>query len=627
MNSKNFFHTSLLSFALMGTLAGGCAEGGEDGISVGERGALDLVMPGKADDYYSNVSKEYEVKGAVEVQMTSDEFADEVLREQLIAQRISAVGVYLTTYLTDKFRGIDINGDGVISDDEVFFHNTEYGGFKAMVRNQSVNIDSIDGEDGTYLVSFNIDVAGPNNLMQLLESDGATRTDLGVAMTLQMPKGASSDQSGRPIRSFDPKTYQGELEGIDLEFTELPEVHDAYPAYRDFMRDGRFEITMVFGHDYNAARYDILDARQAFEVLVADGFSSPVSRFEDLTPDSGPFTKTILSFRPITESCEVDHVLGKVNDPALAESELTAMGLRSDMRRNLMAHRAGADGKFGTLDDVEFKSMADVQAVRMIGPATITKMKDYFASDCRSRQVEVRVDVRLFHSDMYIGNRSAQRTQTIYELVKRDVFFYNGHAGPYYGFYMDAEYGAYIDNSEFATLPLDPDKQQLFIAQGCQTYSQYADMLYANPAKNEDNLDVITTVNYSYARGTMDLFRRLVQTDIYEPNVHEPSTFNTIITQLNAEQVNDYYTVFYGVIGIDQNEKLAPYAVVETIGQVCATHTDCGDTYSGNVCAGFTDGVNRCVARTASEAGCPADSNYAFVAGEGWVLGGVCWKM
>ena len=28
-----------------------------------------------------------------------------------------------------------------------------------------------------------------------------------------------------------------------------------------------------------------------------------------------------------------------------------------------------------------------------------------------------------------------------------------------------------------------------------QTYSQYADMLYASPAKSEDNLDVVTTVN------------------------------------------------------------------------------------------------------------------------------------
>ncbi len=592
-----------------------------------ERGSLDLVMPGKADDYFSNVSKEYEVKGAIEVAMTAEEFEDVVVREQLIASRISAVGVYLTTYLTDKFRGIDINGDGTIGDDEVFFRNTEYGGFKAMVRNHSTEVLAIEGQEGRYVVEFTIDVAGPNNLLELLLADGAEQGDFGVSKTLEMPAGARSDQSGAPIRSFDPKTYAGELEQVVLEYTTLPEVQDAYPAYRDFMQDGRFEITMVFGHDYNAARYDLIDAREAFDALVADGFSAPVARFEDLRPDSGPFQKSIVSYRPILESCEEDHVVAKVNDPFLTETELEEMGLRSDMRRNLLAARAGADGKFGTLDDLEFKSLRDIDQVRMIGPATLGKMTQWAAPSCQTRQVEVRVDVRLFHSDMYVGSRAEQREQTIYELVKRDVFFYNGHAGPYYGLYLDAEYGAYIDHTEFASLPLDPDKQQLFVAQGCQTYSQYADMLYANEAKNEDNLDVITTVNYSYARGTMDLFRRLVQTDPYEPGVHEPATFNAMITELNAEQVNDHYTVFYGVIGIDQNEKLAPYAIAETVGQECQAHTECGDTYSGNVCAGFSDGVNRCVARTSAESGCPEGTNYAWVAGDSWVLGGVCWSM
>ena len=35
------------------------------------------------------------------------------------------------------------------------------------------------------------------------------------------------------------------------------------------------------------------------------------------------------------------------------------------------------------------------------------------------------------------------------------------------------------------------DRQQLVIAQGCQTYSQYADVIYAHESKDESNLDVI----------------------------------------------------------------------------------------------------------------------------------------
>ena len=625
MAIKSLRTPSILALMVFGSLAG-CADDSAPTDTV-DRGSLDLVMPGKADDYYSNVSKEFEVTGQVQVEMTADEYAEEALRNQLVSQRISAVGVYLTTYLTDKFRGIDINGDGVVGDDEVFFYNTEYGGFKAMVRNQSVELLSVEGEEGVYTATFTIDVAGPNNLLELLESDGATRTESGMAFDLHMPAGTDGTEGSRPIRSFDPSTYTGELETVALQMASLPEVHDAYPEYADFMRDGRLEVTMVFGHDYNAARYDLQDARQAFDTLVADGYSAPVGSFEELTPNSGPFEKQIIAFRPITESCAVDHAVGTLNDPALADDTLKAMGMRSDARRNTFTHRAGADGVFGTIDDVEFKTMADVDAIYRVGPKTIEKMEAYFADACQQRQIQVSVQVRLLHSDMYIGNREAQRDQTIYEMTKRDIIFYNGHAGPYYGFYLDAEYEAYIDDSEFAQIPFDADKKQLFVAQGCQTYSQYADMLYAHPAKNEDNLDVITTVNYSYARGTMDLFRRLTQTDPYEPNVHMPATFSEVITSLNAEQVNDAYTVFYGVIGIDQNAKLSPYADTATIGAECAAHTDCGDTYNGNVCAGFNDGINRCVARTASEAGCPEDTNYAFVASESYVLGGVCWKM
>lgn len=625
MKTPDFLNSkAILPFALAAALAG-CADS-TTSDEVADRGSLDLVMPGKADDYFSNVSKEYEVTGSVTVEMTEEEYADELLREQLVSQRISAVGVYLTTYFTDKFRGIDVDGDGEISDDEVFFENTDYGGFKAMVRNQSVEIASVEGSEGLYTASFTIDVAGPNNLLELLEAEGANRQTAGMNFDLVMPAGAMTAENGRPIRSFDPATYDGELESIPLEVVSLPDVSDAYPAYRDFFADGRYEITMIFGHDYNAARYDIQDAERAFEWLVDNGYKAPVSSFDELGSDSGTFTKTLTTFRPVTETCQADHVIAAVNDPALTESELEEMGVWAPAREDLFAMRAGDDGEFGTLDDVLFETLEDVDSVYYIGPKTLEKMKAHFDDACSTRQRQVRVDVRLFHSDMYVGDRQNQRDQAIYELTQRDVVFYNGHAGPYYGLYLDAGYEAYIDSSEFASLPFD-ERQQLFVAQGCQTYSQYADMLYAHPEKSESNLDVITTVNYSYARGTMDLFARLTQIDSLEGDVHDPASYNTIVTGLNDEIVNDYYNVFYGVIGIDQNEKLAPYADVSTIGETCADYTDCGDTYSGNVCAGFSDGTSRCVARTAAEAGCPDGSNYAYVAGDDWVLGGVCFEM
>src|SRR5512139_2872108 len=61
----------------------------------------------KADDYYSNVAAEWEVRGSVKLKMTDAEYADEGKRKDLVSRRLTAVGLYLTAYVTDKFEGID----------------------------------------------------------------------------------------------------------------------------------------------------------------------------------------------------------------------------------------------------------------------------------------------------------------------------------------------------------------------------------------------------------------------------------------------------------------------------------------------------------------------------------------
>lgn len=586
-----------------------------------------IVTPGKADDYYSNVATEFEVTGAVDVEMTDAEYADERLREQLVSERISAVGVYLTTYFSDKFHGIDINGDGEIGDDEVFFHNEQYGGFAAMVRNQSTEVVAVEGSAGTYTATFTIDVAGPRDLYDLLVADGATRQNgEGVSFGLRMPAGATTDAGGRPIRNFDPDTYQGALETVNLSMVALPDVGDAYPQYGAFFADNRLDITLYYGHDYTEGRNDLVDARSGFDTLLSLGFDAPVDSFEALAADSGPFTKHIVVYKKDSGSSCVEHELvNRFNDPHTDVVALQAIGVRSDAARNALSQRAGDDGVFGTADDVSFRTLQDIDDVRMIGARTMEKMAAAMGPICSTPARDATIEVRLFHSDMFVGARAAQREQALYELTHRDVFFYNGHAGPYYGLYLDGEYGAYVDDSDFANLAFDPDRQYLFIAQGCQTYSQYADMLYANPALSEANLDVITTVNYSYAQGTMNLFSRLVQTD--DQGVHRPAPYNELIGGLNAESWNDQMKVFYGVMGIDQNPAAHPYALPDTIGNTCSTHEECGLTTDGGYCSGFADGINRCVTRVVAEDGCPAGTTYAYLADDQTVIGGVCWSL
>jgi hypothetical protein len=232
---------------------------------------------------------------------------------------------------------------------------------------------------------------------------------------------------------------------------------------------------------------------------------------------------------------------------------------------------------------------------------------------------DVTFEVRIFHADMFTTDRRAQHDLAVSELVSRDVFFYNGHAGPYFGFYLDEAYAATVNYRELAEAPFT-GKQQLVLAQGCQTYSQYADMMYASPAKSEDNLDVITTVNYSYGRGTDKLLASLLKVDRFRR--HQPVDFYTLVGDLNADWINDSYDVFYGVMGIDGNTRLHPYAAVENIGKDCRSATSCGDM-AGNACLQI-GGRKQCAALAIAADACPEGTAFKKVARQNTIIGGAC---
>lgn len=508
LNRKSFVLCTVLSSLLFG--CGEPAEPTQESV-VDTPQSAEILLPGKADNYYSNVAAEFELSGKLFVAVD-----DMDMRDEAIKARLTAVGLYLTAYLTDKFEGIDINNDGEIGDDEVFFRNVDYGGFKAMVRNGSLEEEAITEVDGGVMVDFTIDVAGPTHLPGLLLQDGGIKGDNDtILFDLLMPKDATSDPEDvarRQIRNFDPSTYSGELEKVTLSVAALPEISDAYPHYAAFMEDGVYDITMFFGHDYNDPRSDLKECEETFEHLVRRGFEAPAASYDELDSESGPFTKKILF-----------------------------------------------DGR------------------------------------------EVILEVRLFHGDMFVGDRATHKQTAIDELIKRDVFFYNGHAGPYFGLYLDANSEADVSYLEIAELDL-PAKQQLFVAQGCQTYSQYADMLYANPNKSEDNLDAITTINYSYGLGTLELFDDLTKLS-YGDDTFLPTTFYDIVARLNRHFWNQRKEVFYGVMGIDGNSQLHPYANQEMVGQSCSTNSDCGSV-QGNLCVNTAQGQT-CAMRTLAGSACP----------------------
>jgi hypothetical protein len=486
-------------------------------------GGARLVDDGKADNFYSSVASEFTVAGSLPVQMTADEYADVAKRAELAKRRITAFGLYLTAYITDK--------------EPEIFTNTSYGSFHGMVRNRAVDDLSFTGSPDTGVsVSFTMDLAGPKDMLEQIAVAQMTQPSGGkTPFDVKMPKGQSFDPDAVPwrtIRSFDPATCNCETETVHLEGRMLPASQDAYPEYRSMFSDGVLDITLFQGHDYNTQRSDLREAREYFSWLQEQGFKAPVDSFEQLAPGSGPFTRTI---------------------------------------------KAG--GK------------------------------------------EVRVDVRMFHSDMFTMDRRGQHDLALSELVARDVFFYNGHAGPYYGFYLDEAKAAQVEPTEIQNAPFT-DKKQIFIANGCQTYSQYADNLYDNQRKSEDNLDVITTVNFSYGEGTTEFLGKLLELD--EQGQHKPASFYDLVNAYN-ETWRSSEEVFYGAMGIDGNPLLHPYANTAQIGKACTADGDCGDAY-GNRCVAKGETEHVCGAVALGEMGCPAGTKYRSIAEGDTIVAHVCIK-
>ncbi|MBM4318527.1 MAG: hypothetical protein FJ125_00850 [Deltaproteobacteria bacterium] len=496
----------LLLPLLLAALLPGCA--GDDAGDVAPAGEeWSVVPPGKADDYYSNVSREFEVSGTIQVSLDPARATEEAYRKERIEGRITAVGLFLTAYMTNKL--------------ERFFSNMSFGGFSAMVRNYTVAAEDVQElEPGRLEVRFTIDLAGPRQLLEklpLVEGPEAGSK----YFVLVMPEGFTADPDYVPrgeIRNFNPETYGGAKEELLCRIEPEVEANDAYPDYLDLIGDGLVDITLWYGHDYNESRSDLREAEDAWRLLSGSmGFAAPAATFAELNPESGPFTRTML-----------------------------------------------ANGQ------------------------------------------QVQLAVRIFHSDMFTSDRKKAHDLVLDELRQRDVFFYNGHAGPYYGFYLSDDKPNDVKYQELATTEL-PAKQQIVVAQGCQTYSQYADVFYANPAKSAANLDVFTTVNFSYGEGTLGLLQNLLRLD--RQGVHQPQTYGRMVRDLNAEWWNSYKEVFYGVHGIDGNPRLHPYAALERIGQPCEIVQDCGDA-GGNVCIRRGEEQGKiCGAVALDQAQCPAGSS------------------
>ncbi|MFT7623997.1 MAG: hypothetical protein ACI9WU_003183, partial [Myxococcota bacterium] len=215
------------------------------------------------------------------------------------------------------------------------------------------------------------------------------------------------------------------------------------------------------------------------------------------------------------------------------------------------------------------------------------------------RSVEMRV--KIVHSDMVDEIDEIKLTESMKEsMASYDVIFYSGHAGEGSGFILDYQPKHEIKAAEFATLDM-PSKYQIFVFDGCRTYRTYVDDMMKNPAKNWDNTDIVTTVNTTPFGAGYYVIWEFVNwfTLTNERGEHFPLTWKTILRGLNTPQ---FWSVHYGVHGIDNDPGLNPHASEGVACTPCADDSQCGA--GGNLCLGYGSG-NGCGVACATDTACP----------------------
>lgn len=219
----------------------------------------------------------------------------------------------------------------------------------------------------------------------------------------------------------------------------------------------------------------------------------------------------------------------------------------------------------------------------------------------------VPVRVKIFHVDM----STPETRQLVIDAYKAsmksaDVVIYDGHAGrrlDYSGVvlaYKPAR--ASVTANEFKSIE-STAKQQVYLFNGCETYTGYADKVYENPNRNPGNTDIITTVNYSAIQSKANQVIAFIHSFI-DPKAGNwiPRSWDGVLSKMNASGERSWVHV-YGVHGLDDNPKLSPLADVSKIGQACTTDAQCGAADSK--CILGTGSRRVCGVACADSGGCP----------------------
>ena len=122
--------------------------------------------------------------------------------------------------------------------------------------------------------------------------------------------------------------------------------------------------------------------------------------------------------------------------------------------------------------------------------------------------------------------------------------------------------------TDFRKLDL-PNKYQIFVFAGCETYSHYADQLYAHPKKTAANLDVVTAVNYTKSSRGDDRAKAFIDGLIAKGTDKQwaPRTWGQLLKPMNVSKTG--WLEIFGVHGLEDNPRISPLATPAIIGDKC----------------------------------------------------------
>jgi len=260
------------------------APGCDDATTTSTDDGAEAVLPGKADNYLSPTSREYSVWGDGQIELDRDTWADadadarEAHVRELVDHRVKAYTHYINEYLTDKGHG-DSNAD--------------YGGFAGLVRGTTSDfiVEQVDDDGLAWIFLWEVEMGGPRDLLSVVP----TVTEDGVEyviVKLPVLTERQLEYSSFP-KDFDPSTYSGEIEEIQVIIEPIEESSDGYPEYDQLFEDDLLDVVIVVGGDYNEARYDLQQTEEIYGWLKSAGYEHDTEVYTDLTLASPPFKKSI----------------------------------------------------------------------------------------------------------------------------------------------------------------------------------------------------------------------------------------------------------------------------------------------------------------------------------------------